>query len=177
MKKIIFVFLVITLLVGFAASGPFIALSKLEQAVETEDHMLLHEAVDFLALKKNLKQQFGSHVNAVDSSSSSLDNLLSEITNIFIEEAVDTLVTPEGFISMMQSNSLVYDPKEGRIGNKPEKKPVREVFKDATYSIDGINQFSVWVKNKEGNQSRFIFSRYGVTWRLVNIVLPLDANE
>lgn len=176
MKKIIISSVVIVFLtVGFVASGPFIALSKLEQAIDTENKSLLYETVDFSLLKINLKKQFNDYVNGNEQGNSPLDGLLSSITSIFIENAVDALVTPEGFISMMQGSSLAYNPKEGSVGNKPEKKPVRDVFEGATYSLDGINKFSVWVQNKQGEKSQFIFYRYGVTWKLVNVVLPLDT--
>jgi hypothetical protein len=49
-------------------------------------------------------------------------------------------------------------------------------LQNARYSYDSLRQFSVWLPDDKGQETRFVLQRDGVSWRLVNLVLPIDGS-
>ena len=47
-------------------------------------------------------------------------------------------------------------------------------FQHARYRYDSLSRFSVWVPSDNGQETRFVLQRDGLSWKLVNVILPLD---
>jgi len=88
----------------------------------------------------------------------------------FVDEVVDLLLTPSGLTTFM----------EGKKSGKGDDKSITptfkkdELFKNVRYSYDSLSKFSIWVTNEMEEEIRFVLKREGFSWKLVNIVIPIN---
>jgi hypothetical protein len=69
------------------------------------------------------------------------------------------------------SESIVKQTVKADTGPPPRED---DLLQNARDSYDSLSQFSVWVPDAEGHETRFVLQREGVSWRLVNLVLPIN---
>jgi len=174
MKKIVWIGVVIlVLVVGYAAAGPYLTISAIKTGIVEKDSEKLSENIDFPTLRQNIKE----HLNAemMKSAATELkDNpfaaLAAGLATKMVDGIVDSFVTPSGLAALMEGKK---PSKEGNGGNpSPPKKG--DLFKNARYSYDSTSKFSIWVPNDKGEEARFILKREGLSWKLVNIIIPID---
>ena len=164
------------LLAGYVAAGPYITVSEIKSGIVDQDSERLSENIDFPSLRQNLKEQLNAMLMK-DAVTELDDNpfgaLAIGLASKFMDGMVDTFVTPSGLATMMQGNK----PDQSSQGSDTSTQPKKEdLFKDATYSYDSLDKCSVWVHNEDGDKVRFVLKREGVSWKLVNIVLPIDES-
>jgi hypothetical protein len=166
---------------GYATAGPFIALRGMKVGITEQDSEKLSEHIDFPTLRMNLKEQ----INAVvvkESAAQMKDNPFAvlgiAIASKLAESVVESFVTPAGLASLMQGRNptepaavptAAADVSNGETGDKPEP------FKNARYTYDGADRFSVWMKNDKGEEIRFVLTRTWLSWKLTNIIIPMKA--
>lgn len=64
-------------------------------------------------------------------------------------------------------------PSPGQNAGKSNNLGAFSLFKDARYSYDSPDRFSVWVGNDKGVEIRYVLVRTGISWKLGNIVIPV----
>lgn len=176
MKKIVALIVLLAIIVaGYIAAGPFIAIHEIKSGVEHQDPEKISAYADFSALRTNLKEQ----INALfmkQVASDLKDNPFAALGMAFAsklaEGMVDSFVTPASLSNLMagkkpQQPNGVEGPQESN-SQKPEP------FKDARYTYDSSSKFSVWVKNDSCEETRFVLTRNGLSWKLSNIVIPTN---
>jgi len=175
MKKIIgFVVLFAIAIAGYAAAGPFITLHQIKSGVEKQDSEKLSEHIDFATLRTNLKEQLNALVMK-QATSELKDNPFAALAMGFasklVEGMVDSFVTPSGLANLMEGKK----PQRGQESEQPAGSSTqkREPFKDARYTYDSSSKFSVWVKDENGEEIRFVLARDGLSWKLSNIIVPM----
>jgi hypothetical protein len=84
----------------------------------------------------------------------------------FVEQAVDSFVTPTGLARLGGDRAAATNPA----------RPVRkdDLFKGARLQVNGLSRVSFVVPTDQGPGLRLVLSRYGLTWRLTNLVMPLS---
>ncbi len=158
---------------GYVATGPFITFSSIKTGIVEKDSEKLSENIDFPALRQNIKEQFNASM--IKNASEELEgNFLSIIAvglaSKFVDEVVDLLLTPSGLTTFM----------EGKKSGKGDDKSITptfkkdELFKNVRYSYDSLSKFSIWVTNEMEEEIRFVLKREGFSWKLVNIVIPIN---
>jgi len=172
-KPAILVGVIIVALIGYAAVGPLITIHQIKSGVEQQDSEKLSEHIDFPTLRTNIKEQINSDLikqAATDLKDNSFLALGLAFAPKLIETLVDSFVTPSGLSNLMA-------------GQKPQKRekeqPTQEVrgeqrrwlFDNSRYSYDSPSKFSVWVKDDNGKEVRFVFTRDGLSWRLSNVAI------
>jgi len=167
MKKWLFRLVVVTA-IGFFFAAPYITAQQMKLAAQDYNGEKLAKHVDFEALRKNLTQQV-SAVALGDKSNS--DNPLyalgSQVINATVKPLVDTYVTPEGVIELMTGAQ----PKLGKLPERqPEDREVQEIMHDVTLGYDDFNHFSISINNDGKEQVRLVLHRYGVRWKLAEII-------
>lgn len=184
LKLLIGVALILLLgLLGYVAAGPWITIAEIRQGVETRDSERLTANIDFPSLRKNVKMQFRSALierGQRESENAALGLALAGLGGALVDGIVDTALTPEGLAALMSGQEqAVLTTSPGTEAHNPQaqqqSKP--ELFADARYTYDWHDRFSVWVPNDDGSEIRFILARQGLSWRLSNVVLPLDAMQ
>lgn len=175
MKKIVLVVVIFVLaIIGYVIVGPFITIHQIKSAVEKQDSEQLSDNIDFPVLRSNLKEQFNAMV--LKSAASELKGnpfgaLAVGLASKLVEGMVESFVTPSGLVSVMEGEApsrLKRDTVKAQASVKSKPEP----FKNARNTYDSPNKFSVWVKNDNKEEIRFVFTRNWLSWKLSNIILP-----
>ena len=163
---------------GYVAAGPYLAIADIKTGIAEKDTDRLAAKVDFPTLRQNLKDQINArlmHNTAGELKDNPLGALAAGLATTMVDGIVDAFVTPAGLANVMEgdrpSESLVKQTVKADTGPPPKEE---DLLRNARYSYDSFSQFSVWVPDDEGKETRFVLQRDGVTWRLVNLVLPID---
>ena len=166
--------LIISLIVGYGAAGPHLTISAIKTAIVEQDSEKLSENIDFPTLRQNMKDQFNAAMmkNVVtELEGNPFAALAVGFATKMVDGFVDSFVTPSGLSTLMEGKK----PSENG-GRGSKVPPDRDsLFKNARYSYDSTSKFSAWVPNDEGEEARFVFRRDGLTWKLANIVIPIDG--
>jgi hypothetical protein len=159
------------LLASYVAAGPFIAIHRIKSAVVHHDSEALASNVAFPELRENLKEQFNA-ILLRKASTELQGNPFAGLGMLFVSKMVDTLVdssvTPSGLAALMSGKS----PEQSR-DSRPSSSDSR-LLPNARYTYDSISKFSAWVRAKDGRELRIVFTRYDLSWKLSNILLPAD---
>ena len=155
-RKVIsgFFIFVMILFGGYGLVGPFAMLSAIKSGLAEQDMEKLSENIDFPTLRRNLREQFmaaASKKSGTEIEGKPRAGLAAGYASR-VDAMLDTNVTPAGLASLLKF-------MESR---------------DAQLLYDSPTTFSVRVPSKKNGKLRFILKRQGLSWRLVNVVIPMD---
>ena len=171
MKKVIVAIVcLVVLLGGYAVAGPYMTLSAIKTGLVDQDTEKLSENIDFPVLRENLREQFMAA--AMKKSGNELEGnpfagLAAGFAAKMVDGLLDTMVTPSGLASLMEGKKS----KEGESDGPVDRD---KIFADAKLGYDSLDTFSVRVPNEKGEELRLILKRQGLSWKLANVVIPLD---
>lgn len=181
MKKLLAVGLVIlVLLLGVWASGPFLAVHQMRKAVEAQDTAALSQHIDFPALRANFKQQLDDHLvrrAGADAQSSLLGALAVRMAGGLTDGLVEMLATPAGLGALIEGRGLLHrvtgsgvDPGDSYAHTGPS-----DPLEGAKYRFESLSRFTITL-HPESEQPLVVgMTRTGLRWRVTDIRLPLDA--
>lgn len=174
MKKIVWVVgIVLALIVGYVAVGPYLTVSAIKTGIVEKDSEKLSENIEFPTLRQNMKEQLNAAMMknaAAELKDNPFAALAAGLATKMVDGIVDSFVTPSGLAALMEGKK----PSNG--GNSDNTPPPKkdDLFKNARYSYDSMSKFSIWVPNDKGEEARFVLNRDGLSWKLVNLVIPMD---
>ncbi len=173
MKKVLGpVVILLALVVGYAAAGPYLTVSAIKRGLAEQDAEKLSENIEFPTLRQNLKEQLNAAMlknAATELKDNPFAALAAGLASKMTEGIVDSFVTPSGLATLMEGKKPT--PKTHSDESTPPQED--DLFKNARYTYDSISRFSIWVPNDTGEETRFVLQREGVTWKLVNLIIPL----
>ena len=176
MRSILGGFILVLLLAGgFAFASPYIALEGLRDALESGDAEDISDRVDFPLLRLNMKDQLHA-VMAKNVGRESEDNpfaaLATSMASLVIDKALDALVTPAGVAKLVAGQQLL-DPQAPDDNQTPDgdSNTRRNLLSEARVVHDSLDRVSVWVPNDYGNEFRIVMRRFGMTWKLTNVIM------
>lgn len=189
MKRIAWIIGLIALLPAFwIGAGPYLAVADIERGINDKDSERLAERVDFPTLRQNLKDQL--KVTVLKSAARELEDnpfgaLATGLATTLVDGLVDAFITPAGLASLMEGERPSVGAVPSRSQSSPAQTPEpdqkqkqdRDLFKNARHSYDSLSRFSVWVPGQDGRETRFVLQRDGLSWKLVNMILPLDETS
>src|SRR5262249_593624 len=156
---------------AYFAFSPYVALRGLRSALHSGDSVALEDRVDFPRLRENLKAQLNvamlKNLNS-ELSANPFSALALGLASKLVESMVDSFVTPEGIASLGRGER----PNTGSIA-PISSSSTKEPFANARVTREALDRFSVWVPNDKGEESRFVFHRYGIRWTHTGIGVPL----
>lgn len=181
MNKIVtLIIIILAALIIYVAAGPFITIHQIKAGIDAQDPEKLSENIDFPALRSNLKEQFNAafikeSVNELEGNpfAAMAMGLASQLVN----NLVDAFITPSGLAALMAGKKpAIPDDIEGGQSTQKPKVQKTELFKNARYSFDGFSKFSARIADENGKEIRFVFTRDGLSWKLTNIIIPLEKD-
>jgi hypothetical protein len=188
MKRIAWIIGLLALLLAlWIGAGPYLAVADIERGINDKDSERLAERVDFPTLRQNLKDQL--KVKILKSATKELEDnpfgaLATGLATTLVDGLVDAFITPAGLASLMEGQRPSVGSAPSRAPSSPTQKPEpepdqaqtqdRDLFKNARHSYDSLSRFSVWVPGQDGRETRLVLQRDGLSWKLVNVILPLD---
>lgn len=175
MKKILLIGgLILVVIVGYVAAGPYLTVSAIKTGIVEQDAEKLSENIEFPTLRQNLKDQLNASVMknaATELKDNPFAALAAGFASKMVDGLVESFVTPSGLAAIMEGKK---PSKHSGTGNStPPQKD--DLFKDARFSYDSTSKFSIWVANDQGEEARFVLQRKGFSWKLVNLIIPLNA--
>lgn len=163
--------------IGYGAAGPYLAVAEIKTGIIDQDADLLAARIDFPTLRQNLKDQVNAAMMksaAQDLQDNPLAALAAGLATRVVDSMVDSLVTPAGLAQVMEGHRPAKSIAKPSVPVETRPPKTEELFQNARYTYDSLSQFSVWVPNDAGQETRFVLQREGLSWRLVNLVLPRD---
>lgn len=175
MKKVLLVLLLLLILGGgYIAAGPYITVAAIREGIANNDAEKLAANIDFPMLRKNIKDQLNASAKA-ESERASQNNIFSALMSGFkaklVDNMVDSIVTPEGVANLMAGKKSLSSDTPTSTPSAPEQER-KDVFKDARFTYDSLDSFSIWIPNTKNGEMRLVLQRRGITWKLVNMSLP-----
>ena len=174
MKKVFISLLLFLVLVStYLGLGPFLALYSIKESIEAKDSNQLSKNIYFPELRANLKDQI--NLSFSDSINKRLNDnplrfLAEGLADIVVDETLDVFLTPDGLGRLMDGE----DPSSIiRNNKKSEKKDSGvEVLESIEFKYQSMNRFIVFINTVNKKQIRLHLERFGIRWKLVNVILP-----
>ena len=168
---------IVLLLAGWIAAGPFLAIRGIQQAMDTRDVSKLERHVDYPALRANLRAQLedriareiGRRFGAAASGGTA-----SGVAGMLSDSMVDAMVSPAGIAVLLQGHALVQRAK-GNVepGGSMTAAPLAyDPLESARKRFESLSRFVATVDSADGQPVGFVFERQGLRWRLTDIRLP-----
>ena len=173
MKKALWAIgLLLVLVVGYVAAGPYLTVWAIKTAIVEQDSEKLSENIEFSTLRQNLKDQLNAEMMksvVTELKGNPFAALAAAFVPEIVDGFVDSFVTPSGLAALMEGKKPSKNENEGNTA--PPKKD--SLFKNARYSYDSTSKCSIWVPDDKGKEARFVLQRNGLSWKLINIVIPI----
>jgi len=179
MKKwIVALVLIVALLIGYIAAGPFLTVHAIRTAVKEGNTGELSKHVDFAALRLSLKAQVDDYLvrRAGPKVQSSLLGAIGlSMASGVAGTAVDAIATPMGIGAVLEGRNLVkrFDPTAPPRDAYAPVDPA-EPLKRASYRFESPSRFTATVANADGDPVVFVLTRDGLSWKVTDVRLPLE---
>ena len=174
MKKILISLLLFFILMStFLGLGPFLTLYSIKESIEEKDSSKLSQNIYFPELRSNLKNQI--NLSLSDRINKKLNDnplkfLAEGLADIVVDETLDIFLTPDGLGRLIDGE----DPSSIIRNNKKldtEGKGI-EVLESIEFKYQSMNRFIVLIETVNKKQIILHLDRFGIRWKLVNVILP-----
>ena len=174
MKKILISLLLFFILIStFLGLGPFLTLYSIKESIEEKDSSKLSQNIYFPELRSNLKNQI--NLSLSDRINKKLNDsplrfLAEGLADIVVDETLDVFLTPDGLGRLIDGE----DPSSIIRNNKKldtEDKGI-EVLESIEFKYQSMNRFIVLIETVNKKQIILHLDRFGIRWKLVNVILP-----
>ena len=174
MKKILISLLLFFVLVStFLGLGPFLTLYSIKESIEEKDSSKLSQNIYFPELRSNLKNQI--NLSLSDRINKKLNDnplrfLAEGLADIVVDETLDVFLTPDGLGRLIDGE----DPSSIIRNNKKldTKDDGVEVLESIEFKYQSMNRFIVLIETINKKQIILHLDRFGIKWKLVNVILP-----
>ena len=174
MKKILISLLLFFILIStFLGLGPFLTLYSIKGSIEEKDSSKLSQNIYFPELRSNLKNQI--NLSLSDRINKKLNDnplrfLAEGLADIVVDETLDVFLTPDGLGRLIDGE----DPSSIIRNNKKLDKEDDgiEVLESIKFKYQSMNRFIVLIETINKKQIILHLDRFGIKWKLVNVILP-----
>ena len=177
MKKAIWIIgIAVVLFIGYVAATPYITVSNIKTSIVEKDSEKLSENVDFPLFRQNLKKQFNTAM--MKNVGAELQNnpfaaIAAGFATNMVDRVVDSFVTPSGLAMLVEGKKPSFSRSRRRNPSNTDQANRDDLFKNARYSYDSLNRFSIYVPTDIGDEIHFILQRDGLSWKLVDMIVPI----
>ncbi|MDR2192258.1 MAG: DUF2939 domain-containing protein [Endomicrobium sp.] len=180
MKKLIIgVSIIVFLFIGCIFISPYWTLHNIKSAVKSNDNYAISEYIDFPSVRQSIKDQMNVTIAKEIDNEKIKDNPFAVFGAVIAESLIDVMIdayiTPAGLAQIMSGKKIDIDiqsktqEKNETVNNAPHKKP----FSDASMGYKSFKKFVVSIKDEENGEVQFVLRRYGLSWKLTEIILPI----
>ena len=155
--------MVATLISAYMFAAPYITANRMLKALRHHDAATLNEYIDFDAVRRGLRRQL-QHVLEQQVPDGwcrlILDAIGAEQRQLDVGELTDQAVTAESLTNFLQ-----------RLKDQSQLDVPQDLFADISMSWRGLGTFAVTITRNRAVD--FILERRGLSWQLVDAILPL----
>ena len=156
---------------------PYVAVSHIRTSLERGDADALSRDIDFPTLRSNLKDQVNYQMTShaitgmKDSPFAALGMLIG---GSLVNNIIDAYVTPYG-LSQIITDKFQFPVDMPQGARLPDKQTLDRTFKTASCAYDSPSRFFVTLRGDNGQRTKLVLTRSGLSWRLTNILLSPNA--
>ena len=160
----------------YVAAVPYITVYQMKSAAEARDGEALSEHIEFPSVRQSMKDQMNaSFANRMSNEKDLKDNPFAALGTAFaglmVDKMIDAYVTPAGITQLMSGKRPKSNANEGAENTTDStNKPLA----NAQMSYESLDKFVIKVKNKAGEEGKFVLRRRGLDWKLTEILLPMN---
>jgi hypothetical protein len=165
MKRFIWIVIAAVVVFGFWAIGmPYIAATQLQRAAKQGDAIGMNQVVDFPALRESVRNTFKAEMTKqAASSGDGMEALGTMLAGAFVDQMIDSMITPEGISALMEEGA------GGLTGNAG-------THVNITMGPQGFGRFDIKLRDpKTDDVVSLVFLPKGFFWKLSAITLPQRA--
>jgi len=173
--------LLLLLLAGWVAAGPWIAIDGIRKAVAANNSAALERHVDFPLLRRNLKARADDALArraGTEFASSALGGLVLRGASGLASGAIDAMATPAGVGALLEGRSLWHRASGGgiRADDAHAHAPPADPLASPEWRYESASRFTATIEPAAGAAVTLVFARQGLRWRLTDIA-PAPAGE
>lgn len=174
MKKAVAVFVVLAVAIaGYVGAGPHLVLSAIQRAAQEQDSVALRENIDFPAVRESMKEQMNYMFMKFmqnDLDENPFSGLALMMVPTMTDNIVSAMVTPSGVANLFRGKV----PGPGPAGEFAGDDGRKIDFDNAERSFESASVYSVSIPADGGMHTKLILGRRGITWKLIDVRLPVD---
>lgn len=175
LNKIVLGLIAIVLLVlTYAYASPYIAMYRIQTAIQNNDSELLSAYIDYPAVRESFKTQMNAKIQREFDGNNRWLNFGGEFASSVAEQVIDVAVTPESVMLVLQGKSLkdgvidiigIEDSEDEKTSDRPN---------DYTAQYVDINHFQIKLFEQTPKDMIVInMIRDGMNWKVNEIILNL----
>lgn len=159
--------LLLVLAGGWLWLSPIGAMHTLKLSAQAGDREALAQEVDFPAVRQSLKDQLNAAVMLHGGDHSGGPGALGALFVAAIgDRVVDAVISPDGIGTLVAAGRL----------HKPGQDDDHGARAHWVITRHGLNRFAAQpVRGTDDHPPTLVFTRTGLSWRLTDIVLPVDT--
>lgn len=169
--------ILLVLLLGYVAAGPFLTVNAIRDAVQAQNMPKLSRHVDFPALRGSLKLQLDDYMvrrAGPEVQSSAFGAIALRIASGMASGTVDAMVTPAGLAAIMGGRNM-WQRAGGGGARADTGAPPADPMQGASYRFESPSRFTATVVDDSGQPVVFVLTRSGLAWKLSDVRLPLET--
>ena len=162
--------------------SPLVAVGEFTHAIATGDSQAVNGLIDFPALRSSLKTEAQqAALYRLSGQQTPGTNVLAGLASVvmapFVNALVDTVATPEGIRSLLNSQGgSSSQPPSGRFGPMSQLESLGHGLAKTKFGYRSWNTFEVTTKDQANRTLALTFDRRGfLSWKLVAVDLPPDG--
>jgi len=177
MKKSILA-LVGFIVIGFASyivAGPYLTVHGIKSSIKENDTDRLSSYVEFNLLRKNLKEQFNATMiknSGEDMKQNPFAMMMVGVASQLVDGLVDVYVSPASIALLLDGERPAYTARSSYTETKSNQKSRREPLKEYTTKFVSTDRFYVYTKGANEEEITVVLQRFGLEWKITNIILP-----
>lgn len=149
---------------AYTAAGPYLTLSGIRTALETNDPAKLQAHIDFQTLKQNIKDQINAQAMqpVIEDPGNPFAAFAAGIVTGMTDKLVDAMISPAGITAALSDKGF-----DGSVFENKHK-----LFSATSITYDSIDTASIWIASDNAEPTRLVLTREGINWKLTNITGP-----
>lgn len=161
--------------IAYWVGSPYWVVHQIQTAAQAKDAQALAAHIDFVSVRQNLKDQLNAKMtDTVEQHTNNPFALLgTAFAGMLVDKMVDVYVTPTGMQKLM-TGQLPQLPNPSSTPEASKSSESTDTHPDVQMRYQSFNTFVVTSTATQGHQIKAILSRQGLSWKVTNIVLPLD---
>ena len=157
------ILMVAVLISAYMFASPYITANRMLKALRHHDAATLNEYIDFEAVRKGIRKQL-THVLQQQVPEFwrmvILDAIGAEQREVSVAELIDLAITAESMTNFLQ-----------RLKDQAQLDVPQDLFADISMRWSGLGSFVITIRRNRAVD--FVLERRGLSWRLVDAILPL----
>jgi hypothetical protein len=163
----------------YVVAAPYIAVFQMKSAAENHDGEALSEYIEYPSVRQSLKDQMNAMfakkiADAAEMKDSAFAAFVAAVAGKKGDEMGGGYVTPASITQVIAGEKPQPGVDTGGEGGSDTSNSGHKPPSDTSMSYQSFNKFVVKVKDEEGREGKFILRRRGITWKLMDIIIPLE---